>query len=269
MGDLSNEIPSFNPDIAKKNISDIMRQKNIKQKDIVELLVMSQPDVSKCLKLGHERFFSIEQLFKISLFLDISLDKLTGRTLCEKNLQNDDFSLSDVCETLYSLDFIANPTYCETKTTKGIPRTAIYFHNDQINDLVNKFFKARDISKEDTEYLEFWKNRYESKHRLNFKKYDFKTEYDYGSYYLERMVSSGRIFDLAKQALSNSSVFYQYNHFKADLSSLYGAYTELQRQCMYRAIDRYIKEKNFRSSSVEIYILNLFRTIYEENHIAN
>lgn len=65
--------------ILKKNIRMLMEKEKLTQTDLAEILGMAQSDVSKCLQKDNDsRRFTLEQVCRLALHFDISLDELVG-----------------------------------------------------------------------------------------------------------------------------------------------------------------------------------------------
>lgn len=88
--------------IAKNNISRMMKQKNITQAKLGELLGINQPCVSNALDTRQSRFFTVEQIIKLAEIFECSTDKilLSPQNQCHNDIK----TLSDAMEMLFILD---------------------------------------------------------------------------------------------------------------------------------------------------------------------
>ncbi len=74
-------MPNTNFDVLKGNISSLMKENNMTQQQLGDVIGMSQSNVNKCLKLGdNSRSFTLEQVCIIADHFDRSVDELVGRT---------------------------------------------------------------------------------------------------------------------------------------------------------------------------------------------
>ena len=68
----------FDVDILIKNIKKIMKDKNISQAKLAEILGMSQPNISKALSRNERKCFTLAQIYDLACYFKISIDELVG-----------------------------------------------------------------------------------------------------------------------------------------------------------------------------------------------
>lgn len=78
----------LNINILIENIKKIMKDKNISQTELAEILGMSQPNISKALKHKEGKCFTLAQVYDLSRHFNISIDELVG------NVREMDVSIS-------------------------------------------------------------------------------------------------------------------------------------------------------------------------------
>ncbi|MCD7868276.1 MAG: helix-turn-helix transcriptional regulator [Clostridiales bacterium] len=85
----------------KQNIKNLMKEYNIPQSKIADVTGASQPQVSKSLKMDSNTFFSVEELFAIADFFQVSVDALSE---AEAPISGRGKSTpGDICKTLVSI----------------------------------------------------------------------------------------------------------------------------------------------------------------------
>lgn len=76
-------MPNMNFDALKRNITSLMKENNMTQQQLGDVIGMSQSNVNKCLRFGdNSRSFTLEQVCIIADHFEKSVDELVGRT-CE------------------------------------------------------------------------------------------------------------------------------------------------------------------------------------------
>ena len=92
-------MPNMNFDILKGNISNLMKENNMTQQQLGDVIGMSQSNVNKCLKSGDSsRCFTLEQVCTIADYFGKSVDELVGRSSNSNAL-----SPETICEFLSNL----------------------------------------------------------------------------------------------------------------------------------------------------------------------
>lgn len=66
----------FDSSILKKNINTLMQNKKMTQLQLANQLGMTQPNLSKALSLSDKKCFTLEQVFSLASFFDVSIDEL-------------------------------------------------------------------------------------------------------------------------------------------------------------------------------------------------
>lgn len=90
---------------AIDTINKILKEKEMSQKEVSAITGAAQPNVSKILsktktQKGSYKFFTVEQLVKLSLELDVSLDELLG---IERNEKEKRLTARDICKFFVDL----------------------------------------------------------------------------------------------------------------------------------------------------------------------
>ena len=72
-------MPKFDYIALKKNIKILIKNRNMTQQQLAEVLGMSQSNVSKALNDDEKKCFTVEQLYDIAEHFNVSVDELLGR----------------------------------------------------------------------------------------------------------------------------------------------------------------------------------------------
>jgi len=64
--------------IPKRNIQRLLEARHVSQKDLGDIIGMSQPNISKALNLKEKKSFTIEQIYNIAKYFNVSVDSLLG-----------------------------------------------------------------------------------------------------------------------------------------------------------------------------------------------
>lgn len=91
---------------AIDTINKILKENEMSQKEVSTITGAAQPNVSKILsktktQKGSYKFFTVEQLVKLSLELDVSLDELLG---IERNEKEKRLTARDICKFFVDLE---------------------------------------------------------------------------------------------------------------------------------------------------------------------
>ena len=78
-------MPIFDQNILKRNIKELLKNKNITQQQLAHTIGMSQSNVSKALSEGDKKCFTVEQIYSIADHLEVSIDWLLGYETAERN----------------------------------------------------------------------------------------------------------------------------------------------------------------------------------------
>lgn len=133
-----------NRDILISNIKNLMKNNNMTQQELAEVLDMSQPNISKALSVSDTKSFTLDQVVGIAKHFNVSIDWLVGNET--KSIQNLSLRaigeflvrlieselietfIHPVTETIYKADFddYKNIENCNTEE-KEIVYNAFYF----------------------------------------------------------------------------------------------------------------------------------------------
>ena len=257
----------FNVVAAKEAIRKRIDESQIKQKDVYEYLKMQQSDCSKRLSVKEKSFFTVEQLWRLADLLDCSVDELLGRgNAPQMNVSDEDVSLADVCAALDYFNRIAKPKYQASEGKAPI----IWSDSPEIKRLIKRFANLSDSQKDLSIFVKAF-IRDEENQKLT-RKFDFKTEYGCGKYWIEQAIKNEGVRNEAYKLsqYGGSRDDWQYDDLLSKLEAVvmicYNCNSSSQRDAMYKAIPTYIKENGVAKESIEDYILRAYERIYEENH---
>lgn len=90
----------FDQNTVKRNISMLLRNKSIPQKQLASAIGVTQPNLSKALNEKEKRFFTVEQIYKIAEFFGVSIDSLIGYS---PNTAKDDIDFRSIGEFIVKL----------------------------------------------------------------------------------------------------------------------------------------------------------------------
>ena len=76
MPKMNNYIEMLNICILKQNIKKLMKENGTKQKDLADLLMLTQSDISKRLSDNTTACFTLEQTYKIAHYYNVTVDYL-------------------------------------------------------------------------------------------------------------------------------------------------------------------------------------------------
>lgn len=89
---------NLNIDMLKDNIRNLMQENRVTQETLSSAIGMTQPNFSRAISPEKKQCFTLEQVFKIAQFFDISVDSLVGN---EKPVTTE--SEKDICSLLTAL----------------------------------------------------------------------------------------------------------------------------------------------------------------------
>lgn len=75
-----------NKDILISNIKNLMKNNNMTQQELAEVLDMSQPNISKALSVSDTKSFTLDQVVGIAKHFNVTVDWLLGNET--KSIQN-------------------------------------------------------------------------------------------------------------------------------------------------------------------------------------
>ncbi len=257
----------FNVVAAKEAIRKRMDESQIKQRDVYEYLKMQQSDCSKRLSVKEKSFFTVEQLWQLADLLDCSVDELLGRgNAPQMNVSDEDVSLADVCAALDYFNRIAKPKFRVGEDKASI----IWSDSPEIERLIRRFANLSDSRKDLSIFVKAF-IRDEENQKLT-RKFDFKTEYGCGKYWIERAINNKGAKDEAYKLsrYSGPRDDWRYRELLSNLEAVvmicYNRNSSSQRDAVYKAIPTYIKENGVAKESIDDHILRAYERIYEENH---
>lgn len=245
-----NNFRGFDFDYAKKRIRQAMEEKEYTQTDLGNAVGIEQSNISK--GLSKNNFFSIDNLFRICDYLNLSMDEISG--LSKKSDKTDSESLADLCSVFCRLNSIT-----PFKTTEieidGIKHTAIYYEYKQVDSMLQDISKINSINDSKT-IFESWEKGFREKNKDKLKKYEFYNKDEYATILLDNWrLSIGTIL-LARgyewDMINKSFYGYIHGHGKEVI------------KLMYENIDRFIDENAFTDEEIES--LRIFSELYEEKY---
>ena len=136
---------NYDHNVISRNISMLIKNSGISQKQLGDAIGMSQPNLSKALNENDKRVFTVEQIYKIAEYFDVSTDSIMGfnpdysqktslRSIASfiATLIEDDIAL--VTETTVREKVYMQPSFNEhalysSTEFMGVSYQAIYFPN--------------------------------------------------------------------------------------------------------------------------------------------
>ena len=89
---------NLNTDILSSRITSLMQEKKINQADLAAEIDMTQPNFSRAINNKNGQCFTLEQVYKLAQYFEVSVDYLLGNTK-PANKQSE----KDICEFFISL----------------------------------------------------------------------------------------------------------------------------------------------------------------------
>lgn len=80
---------SMNFNIIKENVRDLLEESKLTQAEFAEKIGMTQPNLSKCLNVGSNNHFTLEEIYNIAVVFGKSIDELIGRTTVSTQLSEE------------------------------------------------------------------------------------------------------------------------------------------------------------------------------------
>lgn len=126
------EMSNLNTDILIQNINRLMKENNITQEKLAEILGMSQPNVSKALSLKDKKCFTLDQVIGIAKHFGVSIDLLIGNTvpksleICPRSVARFLTSVIESHDARYTTIEVEEEVYCEAQIifdNLGVPDT--------------------------------------------------------------------------------------------------------------------------------------------------
>jgi len=185
-----NQISDYDIKIMKKNISRLMKDKDITQSQLADAAGMNQSRVSKILNPETSDCFTIQQLVAIAQALHVSTDSILGIKTEEIQSEEAEITLADVCTKLFELDELAPLSFgvCENgefeypdsfiETPMELRSPCIFFKNQSITDFIAEWNEIRKINVQNTtlknNVYSTWKSGSITGNKLRLRKYNFK-----------------------------------------------------------------------------------------------
>lgn len=185
-----NQISDYDIKIMKKNISRLMKDKDITQSQLADAAGMNQSRVSKILNPETSDCFTIQQLVAIAQALHVSTDSILGIKTEEIQSEEAEITLADVCTKLFELDELAPLSFglCEngkyevpdsfTEIPLELQSPCIFFENQSITDFIAEWNEIKKINVQNTalknNVYSTWKSGSITGNKSKLKKYDFK-----------------------------------------------------------------------------------------------
>ena len=114
----------LNIKLLKDNINSLMKAKNLTQQQFADEIGMSQANLSKALNPNEKKYFTVEQLYRISQLFGISIDELIG---------------SRAADSLY-----LSPQYIFTFLSKLLENHCVKFKPIEIEEEVYQPYRSED-----------------------------------------------------------------------------------------------------------------------------
>ncbi|MGF6990066.1 transcriptional regulator with XRE-family HTH domain [Lachnospiraceae bacterium PM6-15] len=192
--------------ILKKNVRQLMRDKNITQEELAKKIGSTQSGVAKYLSEKNTDKFNLEHLYEIATEYHVSIDSLLGLKLSEKN---DDTSLGDVVSLLAQLEKIepfkfGKVTYEESTYIPNdfdsdfdTTRETVAIHYDlsteggvAIDTLITEWKEATKLCEHSPigeDIKKIWIEKQLERGRKKLKKYGYRTKEEESERLLERL----------------------------------------------------------------------------------
>lgn len=190
---------NFNIDIQKQNIRILMENNRITQQQLADAIDMSQSNISKALSLKDKKCFTVEQIYRIAEYFNVSIDYLLGY----KNEKYGNISQRDIGKFLISL--IKNKTISLTRVSVS----EMVFKSDIEEEEEEELPWLREY-KANNEYLAFYFSNYWDPKEIAVDKADYES--------------------LVQEALQigNGSNNYKINEFIKNFLEIYKVYQKQQ-----------------------------------------
>lgn len=120
---------NLNIEMLKTRIYNLMQENRITQETLSDAIGMTQPNFSRALSLTNSQCFTVEQIFKIAQYFDVSVDYLLDNVK-----PMDKKSERDICKfftallekrTLVKVDFTRNEEIATPDFSEGYPDSRI------------------------------------------------------------------------------------------------------------------------------------------------
>ncbi len=190
-----NSTSDYDIGIMKKNISRLMKDKDITQSQLADIAGMNQSRVSKILNPETSDCFTIQQLVAIAQALHVSTDFILGIKTKEIQPEEIEITLADVCTQLFELDKLSPLSFgvCETGEYENsedafsdpliFKSPCIYFKNHPITDFIAEWYEIKKMNVQDKILKEnlqsTWKSGTIAQNTNKFKKWNFLDKHQY------------------------------------------------------------------------------------------
>lgn len=257
----------LNKKTAKENIRKKMRDKGLSQKSVYERMGITQGDFSNCTNIKSDKFFTLDRLWELSQILDCSIDEILGKNDIPKvkpDFKN--ISLSDVCSALAYFNEIVRPEFQLKKENETVT-VFLYSKIPAVNKLFKKFAEIKD----DAELLSYYVQGFIRDHKTAIRKYNFQTEYECAKQFLDWWINSLYGYAEVYRQDTGNDIYHggrNVESFKNESERIY--LSELKKNClqlMYDNVDRFIKEKDYFTSSPEYISLMRFKELHKKHYL--
>lgn len=153
---------NFNQDILKRNIKALLKNKDITQQQLADVIGMSQSNVSKALSKEEKKSFTVEQIYSIASHFGVSIDWLLGYKTAQQItmgpkavgaflaelLSTKEAKLTpvEINDSVYVIDYDPRSGYPNCKIVEQVNTyLALYFPN---------FWNPRELAKNEDDFFE-------------------------------------------------------------------------------------------------------------------
>lgn len=245
---------NYDTSILKKNISRIMKEKDIKQLELAAETGIPQPQISKVLNCKDSSCFTIQQLVSIAQALHVSTDSILGITPEDSQKEQQEITLSDVCIKLFELDELASVSFSTCKSGEYIggqnifddpiplETPCIFFENHSIAEFIAEWCEMKKINVQDeslkSNIYTTWKNGSIIGNKAKAKSMRFKDKHKF------QMELAGYILEESESPFSSVPLNKdEFEIFKEYMNS--GAYTKDYNDYQQKILLDYLNSHNF------------------------
>ena len=233
-----NQISDYDIKIMKRNISRLMKDKDITQSQLADAAGMNQSRVSKILNLETSDCFTIQQLVATAQALHVSTDSILGIKTEEIQPEKAEITLADVCTKLFELDDMspisfgtcANGEYTQNQNPYDAPialeSPCIFFKNEFVSDFIAEWSEMKDVNVKNeslkNNIYATWKSGIITQNESKPKCLDFQDKYPYQVKLAESILEDSELpfaipplnesdFKLLKEYIGSESYIHDFN----------------------------------------------------------
>ena len=190
-----NSTSDYDIGIMKKNISRLMKDKDITQSQLADIAGMNQSRVSKILNPETSDCFTIQQLVAIAQALHVSTDFILGIKTEEVPQEKAEITLADICIRLFELDDIAPISFSTCITGEytqsenpyddpiALESPCIFFKNKAVSDFIAEWSEMKDVNIKNellkNNIYATWKSGTITQNKFKLKRLNFQNKYLY------------------------------------------------------------------------------------------